>query len=31
VTIQWSLRALEQAEAAVDYIAEDRPQSAAVG
>jgi plasmid stabilization system protein ParE len=29
VRIEWSLRALEQAEAAFDYIADDRPQSAA--
>ena len=27
--LRWSLRALEQAEAALDYIAEDRPQAAA--
>ena len=27
--LQWSLRALEQAEAALDYIAKDRPQAAA--
>jgi toxin ParE1/3/4 len=28
VKIQWSPRALEQAETAFDYIAEDRPQAA---
>jgi len=28
VRIQWSPRALEQAETAFDYIAEDRPQAA---